>query len=81
MKGCSGCLLSTNKSWEMHIWKEERESLSEMHIKWKSRYTFVTGDRTTEFADIIWCSSVDFSGAILVYTCRNSSPESLGMRI
>lgn len=38
-----------------------------------------TGPLTS--ANVICCSSVDFSGAILVYTCRKFPPESLGMRI
>lgn len=43
-----------------------------------SQYTW---ERTSVFANKIWCSTVDFSGAILVYTCRKFSPEYLGMRI
>lgn len=53
-----------------------------MHFKWKSGTPLSqeTGGRTTDFANVIWCNSVDFSGAILVYTCRRFS-EFLGMRI
>lgn len=40
-----------------------------------------TWERTGIFANIFWCSTIDFSGAILVYTCRKFSPEYLGMRI
>lgn len=61
--------------------KKKGRVCCELHIKWESRCTLVTGDSTTDFANVIRCSSVDFSGAILVYTCRKFSPESLGMRI
>lgn len=44
----------------------------------KSQYVW---ERTSVFANIICCSTVDFSGAILVYTCRKFSPEYVGMRI
>ena len=40
-----------------------------------------TGERTSVFANRIWCSSVDFNGALLVYTHRRFSPQYLGMRI
>lgn len=69
MRGPGGCLLSANTSWEMRVWKEEREFGWDVPEVEAQVYTAQSG----YFVKMV-CSTTDFSGAILVSPAENFLP-------